>query len=55
MSEYFTRSNHQTIVSRPLEVVNRSSEFDIRCKVKGGGVSAKLAVDEVVKYEDLIK
>ena len=41
MPEYFARSNHQTIVSRPLEVVKRSNEFDIRCQVKGGGLSGQ--------------
>ena len=41
MADYFTRSNHQTIVSRPLEVVKKSTEFDVRCKVKGGGLSGQ--------------
>ena len=41
LPEYFTRSNHQTIVSRPLELVKRSKEFDVRCQVKGGGLSGQ--------------
>ena len=41
MPEYFTRSNHQTIVSRPLEITKKSSEFDVRCQVKGGGLSGQ--------------
>ena len=41
MPDYFTRSNHQTIVSRPLEVVKRTTEFDVRCLVKGGGLSGQ--------------
>ena len=41
MPDYFTRFNHQTIVSRPLEVVKRSTDFDIRCLVKGGGLSGQ--------------
>ena len=28
MSDYFTRSNHQILVLRPLELVKRSTEFD---------------------------
>ena len=41
MDKYFTRSNHQAIVLRPLEIVKRSNEFDVRCKVKGGGLSGQ--------------
>ena len=41
MPDYFTRYNHQTLVSRPLEVVKRSTDFDIRCLVKGGGLSGQ--------------
>ena len=41
MPDYFTRSNHQTIVLQPLEVVKRTTEFDVRCLVKGGGLSGQ--------------
>ena len=41
MPEYFTRSNHQTIVSRSLEITEKSNEFDVRCLVKGGGLSGQ--------------
>ena len=41
MPENFTRSNHQTIVSRPLEITKKSNEFDVRCQVKGGGLSGQ--------------
>ena len=41
MPEYFTRSNHQTIVSRSLDITKKSNEFDIRCLVKGGGLSGQ--------------
>ena len=41
MPEYFTRSNHQTIVSRSLEITEKSNEFDVRCQVKGGGLSGQ--------------
>lgn len=41
MPDYFTRSSHQTLVLRPLEVVKRSTDFDIRCLVKGGGLSGQ--------------
>ena len=41
ISDYFTRANHQIIVSRPLEVVKRSAEYDVKCQVKGGGLSGQ--------------
>ena len=41
MNEYFKRPNHQMIVSKPLQVSNRLTEFDVRCKVKGGGLSGQ--------------
>ena len=41
MTEYFKRPNHQMIVSKPLQVSNRLTEFDVRCKVKGGGLSGQ--------------
>ena len=61
MPDYFTRSNHQTLVSRPLEVVKRSTEFDVRCKVKGGGLSGQagaiiLGISRaLLKYEPELK
>jgi len=41
MTEYFKRPNHQMVVSKPLQVSNRLTEFDVRCKVKGGGLSGQ--------------
>ena len=41
MTEYFKRLNHQMVVSKPLQVSNRLTEFDVRCKVKGGGLSGQ--------------
>ena len=41
MNEYFKRPNHQMIVSKPLQVSNRLTEFDVRCKVKGGGLTGQ--------------
>ena len=41
MAEYFKRPNHQMQVSRPFIVVNRKNEFDIKCHVKGGGMSGQ--------------
>ena len=61
MQDYFTRSNHQTQVSRPLGVTKRSAEFDVRCKVKGGGLSGQAGAiihgisRALLKYEPELK
>ena len=39
--DYFKKQNLQTAVFRPLTIVKRESEFDIRCSVKGGGLSGQ--------------
>ena len=57
MSEYFTRSNHQTLVNQPLQEVKRASEFDVKCLVKGGGLSGQAGAiihgisRAILKYE----
>ena len=41
MIQYFKRPAHQIIVTRPLEEVNVMSQYDIKCNVKGGGLSGQ--------------
>ena len=41
MIDYFRNQNLQIAVCRPLAVVKRESEFDIKCSVKGGGLSGQ--------------
>ena len=41
MSEYFKRPVHQIIVTRPLEISQVSNNFDVKCSVKGGGLSGQ--------------
>ena len=41
MSEYFKRPVHQIIVTRPLEITEASTNYDIKCSVKGGGLSGQ--------------
>ncbi len=36
-NDYFKRSNHKMQILRPFEVINKSTEYDVRCSVKGGG------------------
>ena len=41
MIDYFKRPVHQIIVKRPLEISNVSTSYDVRCSVKGGGLSGQ--------------
>ena len=36
-SEYFSSENHKMQVTRPFELINQATEYDVRCSVKGGG------------------
>ena len=41
MSDYFKKQNLQTAIFRPLTLTKRENEFDVRCSVKGGGLSGQ--------------
>ena len=41
MDEYFKRPIHQIIVTRPLEISEIRTNYDVRCSVKGGGLSGQ--------------
>ena len=41
MTNYFKNQNLQTAVCRPFAIVKRENEFDVRCTVKGGGLSGQ--------------
>ena len=41
MIDYFKKQNLQITVFRPLTVTKRENEFDVRCSVKGGGLSGQ--------------
>ena len=41
MIDYFTKINLQTAVCRPLSVVKKTNEFDVKCTVRGGGLSGQ--------------
>ena len=38
---YFKRSNHQMQITRPFEIINQQTEFDVKCKVTGGGLTGQ--------------
>ena len=35
--DYFTRSTHKMQILRPFEIINQSTDYDVRSKVIGGG------------------
>ena len=41
MVDYFKKPNLQISICRPLTLVKRENEFDVRCSVKGGGLSGQ--------------
>ena len=40
-SKYFKRPIHQIIVTRPLEISEVRTNYDVKCSVKGGGLSGQ--------------
>jgi len=37
LEDYFTRSTHMMQILRPFEIINQSTDFDVKSKVIGGG------------------
>ena len=35
--EYFVSENHKMQVTRPFEIINQATAYDVRCSVSGGG------------------
>ena len=40
--KYFSRANHKMQLLRPFEILNIPSSYDVRCNVKGGGLSGQV-------------
>ena len=40
-NDYFTRETHKMQILRPFEIVNQSTDYDVRCNVVGGGHSGQ--------------
>ena len=36
-NDYFASENHKMLITRPFELIKQSTDFDVRCSVKGGG------------------
>ena len=41
MTDYFKIPNLQSAIYRPLVFVKRESEYDVKCSVRGGGLSGQ--------------
>ena len=41
MADYFQKANLQIAIYRPLTIVKRETEYDVRCSVKGGGLTGQ--------------
>ena len=41
MNEYFKRPVHQLLIEKPLNITEKKNAVDIRCTVKGGGMSGQ--------------
>ena len=61
MIDYFKKPNLQMSIFRPLTIVKREHEFDVRCSVKGGGLTGQagaiiLGISRaLVEYEPQLK
>ena len=40
--DYFKRANHKMQLLRPFEILNQSTSYDVKCNVKGGGLSGQV-------------
>ena len=41
MVDYFKKPNLQNAICRPLTLIKRENEFDVRCSVRGGGFTGQ--------------
>ena len=48
MIDYFKKANLQIAVNRPLALVKRENEYDVRCSVKGGGLSGQAGAASLI-------
>ena len=40
-SEYFSSDNHKMQITKPFEMIKQPTDFDVRCNVKGGGLTGQ--------------
>ena len=40
--QYFKRANHKMQLLRPFEIIDQSTIYDVKCNVKGGGLTGQV-------------
>ena len=40
--EYFKRVNRKSELTKPFEIINQTTSYDVKCSVKGGGHSGQV-------------
>ena len=40
--EYFKRDTHKMQLLRPFEIINQATTYDVKCSVKGGGLTGQV-------------
>ena len=40
--EYFKREQHKMKLLRPFNIISQSADYDVRCNVRGGGLSGQI-------------
>ena len=40
--EYFKRVNHKSELTKPFEIINQTTSYDVKCSVRGGGHSGQV-------------
>ena len=40
--QYFKRENHKMQLLRPFEIIDQSTNYDVRCNVTGGGLTGQV-------------
>jgi small subunit ribosomal protein S9 len=40
-TEYFSNDNHKMQITRPFELINQPTDYDVRCSVRGGGATGQ--------------
>ena len=41
-NDYFRREIHKMKLLRPFEIINQPTDYDVRCNVKGGGLTGQV-------------
>ena len=58
---YFKRSNHQMLITRPFEIINQETDYDVKCKVTGGGLTGQAGAmvhgisKAILQFDDKLK